>query len=148
MSDHENDAAHEPVLGPGGKPRPDDSQPRNGLIFFYTVLVVVSLVCLKFIMDSFLDSSRQTIRAQHLERSRSSQLLEEHREEATRALTEGEMPIARAMQELAQRGRGAFPQVRPFPSTDRGALEGWNLRAPAEAPVTPEPSVASGLPTR
>jgi hypothetical protein len=147
MSEHEHDA-YEPVIGPDGKPRPDDSPPRNGVILFYTVLAVLTLVGLKFVMDSFHDSSRLAIQAQHLERSRSSQVLAEYREQVSQALGEGEMPIDRAMQELAQRGRGAFPQVRPFPSTDRGALEGWNRRGPTAAPVTPEPSEASGLPTR
>ncbi|GAB4198008.1 MAG: hypothetical protein OHK0013_06690 [Sandaracinaceae bacterium] len=147
MSEHEHDS-HQLVMGPSGKPRPDDTPPRNGVIFFYTVLVVLTLICLKFVMDSFLDSSRRAIRAQHLERSRANELLAEHREREREALGSGEMPIDRAMRELAQRGRGAFPQVRPFPSTDRGALEGWNRRGPTEAPVTPEPSEPSGLPTR
>lgn len=128
--------------GGHAKPLPDDSPPQNGLIFFYTVLTVCALVGLKFTMDWFLDHSRRDVRAQHLEESVASGRLEQHREHAREVLSGGERPIDRVISDLAERGRGAFPQVRPYPSADRGALEGWNRRGPEASPVTPEPDVA------
>lgn len=125
------------------KPRPDDSPPQNALIFFYTVLVVIALVGLKFVFDGFLDSSRRSVRAERIEGSVASERLAAHREEATDRLS-GEHSIDQAISNLAERGRGAFPQIRPYPSEDRGAREGWSRRAPVAAPVTPEPSAATG----
>jgi len=125
-----------------GKPLPDNSPPQNGLIFFYTVLTICALVGLKFTMDWFLDHSRREVRAMHLEQSGASERLAEHQERARETLTGGERPVDRVISDLAERGRGAFPQVRPYPSSDRGALEGWNRLAPGAAPTTPEPEVA------
>lgn len=144
--EHEHDGSEQ--HGGSAKPMPDNTPPRNGVIFFYTVLVVITLVGLKFVMDSFLDSSRRAIRAQHLEESHASEILAQHREATREALGSGDMPIEQAMQQLAERGRGAFPQIRPFASADQGAREGWNRRGPAAAPVSPEPSEASGSSTR
>jgi hypothetical protein len=125
------------------KPRPDDSPPQNALIFFYTVLVVASLVGLKFVFDSFLDSSRREVRTEMLDESLSSERLAAHRDEVRERLS-GENSIDETIANLAERGRGAFPQIRPFPSEDRGARDGWARRAPAEPAVTPEPSAATG----
>ena len=130
--------------GHGAKPRPDDAPPQNGLIFFYTVLTVLSLIGLKFAMDSFLDSSRRAVQGAHIEDSVGSRHLEERREEAREALSSGTMPIDQAITQLAERGRGAFPQVRPSASEDRGAREGWARRGPAAAPITPESDEATG----
>ncbi len=132
---HEHGGGH-------GKPLPDDSPPQNGLIFFYTVLTVCALIGLKFTMDWFLDHSRRETRAGLLEESVASGRLEEHRQHARETLSGGERPIDRVIGDLAERGRGAFPQVRPYPSADRGALEGWNRRAPQASPETPEPELA------
>lgn len=123
-----------------GRPRPDDSPPQNKLIFLYTVLAVCALVGLKFVFDSYLDTTRRSIRTTHLERSRATERLADHRESVRESLHGGAMPINQAISQLAERGRGAFPQVRPFPSTDRGAREGWNRRAPEVPAATPEPT--------
>lgn len=137
MSDeHSPEAEH-------GKPAPDDSPPQNGLIFLYTVLTVLTLVGLKFVFDSFLDSSRRTVQAGHISESVASARLAEHREEVRRRLSE-DGSIDETISSLAERGRGAYPQIRPFPSEDRGSREGWGRRAPVPAPVTPEPRTTIG----
>lgn len=123
------------------RPRPDDSPPQNRLIFFYAVLVVSTLIGLKFVMDSFLDASRRDVQRSHLVSSVSNERLAEHRARERDALHAGPRRIDDVIREIAQRGRGAYPQIRPYPSTDRGALEGWNRRGPAEAPPVPEPAV-------
>jgi hypothetical protein len=145
---HEQSGSEHEHGSHSAKPRPDDTPPRNGVIFFYTVLAVLTLIGLKFVMDSFLDTTRRAVRAQHLEESVASEALAQHREASQEALRSGDMPIDQAMQQLAERGRGAFPQIRPFASADQGAREGWNRRGPAASPVSPEPSEASGSPTR
>jgi len=138
---HESEHHGDEHGGGHGKPLPDDSPPQNALIFFYTVLTVCALIGLKFTMDWFLDHSRREVRASHLEESVASGRLEEHRGGRGETLSGGRRPLDGVIGDPAERGRGAFPQVRPYPSTDRGALEGWNRRAPGAAPETPEPEV-------
>ncbi|HEY2735993.1 MAG TPA: hypothetical protein VGI70_18475 [Polyangiales bacterium] len=60
------------------------------------------------------------------------------READQRALSSGKVPIERAMQELAERGRGAFSSVAPTASQDLSALSGW-IRSPNFKPVTAHP---------
>lgn len=149
--DHASDDAHghdehgHDEHGHGGqKLLPDDSPPQNRLIFLYTVLAVCTLVGLKFVFDSYLDSTRRGMHEERIEHSLTSERLAAHREEVREQLNSGDMPIDEAMSQLAERGRGAFPQVRPFASSDEGARIGWNRRAPAVPTTTPEPSEATG----
>jgi hypothetical protein len=43
-------------------------------------------------------------------------------------LNAGHMPIAQAMQAIAERGRGAFPTLTAQPSSDLSAMSGWMHR--------------------
>ncbi|MBX7190879.1 MAG: hypothetical protein K1X94_02420 [Sandaracinaceae bacterium] len=141
MSDeHNEDVEHE--SGHGGRPLPDATPPQNTLIFVYGVIVVCALIGLKFVFDSYLESTRRAVREERLAHSVTSDALAAHRDEVHEAL-HGERSIDDAMSQLAERGRGAFPQIRPYPSTDNGAREGWNRRAPAQPTATPEPSEAT-----
>ena len=47
------------------------------------------------------------------------------RNEEQAKLSSGQMPIAKAMEALAQRGRNAFPQLAAKPSNDLSAMSGW-----------------------
>jgi hypothetical protein len=51
--------------------------------------------------------------------------LEAVRNEEHAKLTAGAMPIEKAMQVLAQRGREAFPRLAAKPSDDLSAMSGW-----------------------
>jgi hypothetical protein len=51
--------------------------------------------------------------------------LETLRNEEQAQLSSGPMPITNAMEALAQRGRSAFPQLAPKPSSDLSAMSGW-----------------------
>lgn len=150
MSDEHDSHAHETKDGQhsADRPLPDDSPPQNTLIFVYALLAVATLVGLKFVFDSFLETTRREVHAEHLDDSLTSERLAEHRDEVREALEGGEMPIDTAITQLAERGRGAFPQIRPYPSGDRGAREGWNRRAPAQPVASPEPDEAIGQPSR
>jgi hypothetical protein len=51
--------------------------------------------------------------------------LETVRNEEHAKLTAGSMPIDKAMEALAQRGKSAFPKLVPKPSEDLSAMSGW-----------------------
>jgi hypothetical protein len=51
--------------------------------------------------------------------------LEAVRNDEHAQLTSGRLPIARAMEALAQQGRNAFPQLAAKPSADLSAMSGW-----------------------
>lgn len=145
MSDeHKHDDEHGHDEHGHEKLLPDDSPPQNRLIFLYTVLAVCTLVGLKFVFDSYLDATRRDMHESRIEHSLTSERLAAHREEVREQLRSGDLPIDEAMSQLAERGRGAFPQVRPFASGDEGARTGWNRRAPAVPTPAPEPSEATG----
>ncbi|MCS6858276.1 MAG: hypothetical protein NZM37_11240 [Sandaracinaceae bacterium] len=115
----------------------DDTPPRNRLILFYTVLVVLTLILLEFAFRGLLDRSRLRASVENINGGPSVQRLEAHRAEVRRALSQGERPIEKAMTELAERGRLSFPQIYPFPSEDRGPKEGWMHRPSPPSPPIP-----------
>jgi hypothetical protein len=127
------------------RPRPDDTPPRNRVIFTYTILAVMTLFGLKYVFDSYMDVSRRGIRLEHVTESRASQTLEEYREAQHGQLARGPMPIERAIAELGRQDRRAFPLIRPTASDDRAALEGWTqlprMQPEAEAPAPEEGAV-------
>ena len=51
--------------------------------------------------------------------------LEAMRNEERAKLNTSPMPIDKAMEALAQRGRNAFPQLTAKPSSDLSAMSGW-----------------------
>ncbi len=63
-------------------------------------------------------------------------------------LSSGRMPIDRAMQALAQRGRMAFPLVAPKPSEDLSPMSGW-IHQPGFTAYVPrkQPAPAPAAPT-
>nr|MDQ3032913.1 hypothetical protein [Myxococcota bacterium] len=121
-----------------GRPRPDDTPPRNRVIMTYTVLAVITLVGLSFVFDSYIDVSRRGVRREHLAESQAGLVLEAYREEQYERLARGPMPIERAMEELVRRDRRALPLIRPTASDDQGPLQGWTQlpRAYPEPPTT------------
>jgi hypothetical protein len=120
----------------GGKIRPDDTPPQNAVIFAAAVLSVLALFGLKYVFDSYMDRSEVRVRAMHVSASHASEVLTEYRQHAALELNGGEMPVSEAMEQLAERGRGAFVQIRPVADTTTGAREGW-ARMPVVAPEPP-----------
>jgi hypothetical protein len=114
---------------------PDDTPPRNRLIFGYTIVVVFALIGLKFVFDSYLDVSRTAKRREQIATSRANVILAEYRRAQRERLESGPMPIDRAMHELARRGRNAFAQIRPEASGDRAPLQGWQQLPRAVSPA-------------
>jgi hypothetical protein len=140
-----------------GRPRPDDSPPRNGVILVATIAAVATLFGLKFGFDSLFDASRQHVRSAHIAESHASEALSQYRTHSLEQLEGGQMTIEAAMSQLAERGRGAFVQIRPVADTSTAAREGWRLLpitagepAPrqfvAPSPVEPTPAVPADAP--
>jgi hypothetical protein len=78
------------------------------------------------------------------------------REAESKALSGGKLPIQQAIEQLAQRGRGASNKIAPMQSEDVSAMSGWAFKhgfaaytprkaAPPPAPDTALPSEA-GVP--
>jgi hypothetical protein len=101
----------------------DKTPERNRLIFFYTVLSVVTLAALGFVFDSYFVIETERLVTKNVRELPATERVELATEQRER-LTSGPVPIDRAMQMLARDGRA--PAVRPEPSRDLAPLEGWN----------------------
>jgi hypothetical protein len=119
----------------------DDSPPRNGIIFFYTILTVFMLVGVKFLLDSYF-FSMMTAEYQEKVWSRGMDEVRAVREREAEALRKGAMPIDQAMRTLGQRGRKASPLITPEGGQGAPEVAGWSqLKRQVEAPAA-EPSEA------
>src|SRR5262245_58891148 len=93
------------------------------LVGFGTALVTIaSLFTLQLWYVSFLDVA---IIHGSRDDARMDAKLEAVRNEERATLGAGPMPIDRAMDALAQRGRSAFPKLAVKPSGDLSAMSGW-----------------------
>ncbi len=108
----------------------DASPPRNGTIFFYAILTVVLLVLLKFALDSYF---YRVMDAEHYVKvaSRGMEPVREMRKHEAEVLEKA--GLERAMQVMAQRGRGASPMIKPESGAGKPAVAGWTQLRPAEA---------------
>ena len=143
----------------------DDSPPRNGTIFFYTVLTVFLLVLVKILLDSYFAKMMDT--AVH------DKVLTRGMEEvqALRASEKQKLgSVEAAMKAVAQRGRTGIPEVAPKKGESSAPIEGWREMkrtpqgaalpvlpaAPGVAPAavvpdthkTPEPAAQPGQPVQ
>lgn len=119
----------------------DDSPPRNGTIFFYTVLTVVLLVAVKFLLDSYF---AKVVDAE-IEDKVLTQGMEEvqaQREQETATLEKGPLPIESAIKMMAKQGRAAMPEIAPQSGAGKPEVAGWSQLkrevaepAPAAAPA-------------
>ena len=142
MTDDQHTTPHSST----GKIKPDDTPPQNAIIFASAVLAVLALFGLKYVFDSYRDRSETRVRSMHVSESHAGQALIEYRRHEALLLNGGEMPISESMDQLAERGRGAFVQIRPVADTTTAAFEGW-ARMPViagEPAPTAEPSTEAG----
>jgi hypothetical protein len=65
------------------------------------------------------------------------------RSEEQAKLASGPMPIAKAMEALAQQGRNAFPKLAAKPSIDLSAMSGW-VHKPGFKPYVPRAAAPEG----
>jgi hypothetical protein len=104
----------------------DNSPTRNRTILAVALGTVLSLVGIKFALDSYFV---QITEATAFEKLASPEQLINHRDAEKKALAAGPMPIDQAMGEVARRGReslsGGGVDLAPRQSEDTGALIGW-----------------------
>jgi hypothetical protein len=121
----------------------DDSPPRNGVIFFYTVLTLFVLVGVKLLLDSyFVRTMESEVHDKVLTRGldRVAELRAKEKETLERSGIDG------AIKTLAQRGRTASPLIVPLSGQGKPAVAGWSQlpRAQAAAAPAPAPAVPPG----
>jgi hypothetical protein len=119
----------------------DDSPPRNGTIFFYTLLAIFLLVCVKFLLDSYFFKIMDTeihdkVLTQGMEEVAAMRAAEEEQRAGVKS----------AMDSLASRGRAAMPQIKPAADrTKAPSVEGWNeLKRPGVVAPAGEAAPAPG----
>lgn len=125
----------------------DQSPPRVGLIAALAVVTVVSLVGLKFALDSYFTFMAEE--AAH-EKLAAPEQLTKLRAQEDKNLTSSATPISAAIAQLSQGGRpetGGPSLIEPKASDDTGAMTGWSqmprkFTIPVAAPKKVEPTRA------
>jgi hypothetical protein len=129
----------------------DDSPPRNGVIFFYSVLTVVFLFGAQKLLDSYFAKMMdaefgEKVYTVGLQGAADAKA----RDQAQLAKTD----IEAAKRLYAQRGRSASPVIAPESGANKPAIGGWSQlkrdvpAAPAAAPAVPDtmPAPATAVP--
>lgn len=120
----------------------DDSPPRNGVIFFYTVLTVFVLIGVKFLLDSYF--------AKTMDSEVHDKVLTRGMEEVTaqRASERSELDknIQQAKNQYASTGRAGL--IASGSGRDKPEVQGWTQlgRKVEAAPAQPEPATPSDTP--
>ncbi|MDP9148497.1 MAG: hypothetical protein M3O36_00935, partial [Myxococcota bacterium] len=122
----------------------DNSEPRVGVILRVAILAVVTLVVLRAALVSYFDHSAQAEEERKMGQVKPEALMQLRADEKER-LSSGPMPIDKAMQQLAARGRTASPEIRPTPSKDLAPLQGW-IKMPSQVPGSMEAAQQSASP--
>jgi hypothetical protein len=112
----------------------DDSPPRNGTIFFYTVLTVFLLVLVKILLDSYFAKMMDTeVHDKIL--TRGMEEVQAMRASEKEKLEQG-VSIEAAMKAVSQRGRTGIPELMPKKGEGMAPIEGWReLKRTPEAPA-------------
>jgi hypothetical protein len=121
----------------------DDSPPRNGVIFFYSVLTLFVLVGVKVLLDSyFVKTMESEIHEKVLTRGLDgvAALRAKEKETLERSGIDG------AIKTLAQRGRTASPLIVPQSGQNKPGGPGWSQLPRAQAAAAPAPEAAPPQP--
>ena len=127
----------------------ETAEPRTGLIATIAVLVIASILGIRFFLVSYFN---QMYDAENFSKSAGvspGQLVRQRALEREH-LENGAVPITQAMQLIAQGGRPAA--IAPQPSTDYSALQGWSQRPtgwhpPPPITIVPGPTMDPNAPT-
>lgn len=126
----------------------DNSPPQNLVILACALGSALLLFTLKFGFDAYYDGMRVRAVEERQTRYDDLEVVRERRAAWAGALASGRrMSIGAAMDQLAERGRGADPAIRPErpPEMNLGPLEGWN-QLPQTVEVPPPPPVVEAAP--
>jgi hypothetical protein len=117
----------------------DDSPPRNGIIFFYTVLTVFMLVGVKFLLDSYF-ANMMGAEVHEKVLSRGMAEVAAVRAKEADQLKGGSLPIDQAIRLIGQRGRGASALIAPQSGAGAAEISGWSQLKRAGAQAAPAPA--------
>ncbi len=115
----------------------DNSAPRIRVILTVAFSSLVILITLNYVFRSYFLMMTEEVEHDHL--AKPVELIKLHEGEE-RNLTTSNLPIQRAMSELAQRGREGsaglkqYADITPEASNDLGAMVGW-IRSPNQAVI-------------
>jgi hypothetical protein len=113
----------------------DKSPPRTGLILKVAVFAIASLIIIHAALVAYFDRIAQAEEHRKFGETKPDALLELRASERER-LNSSSIPIEKAMQQLAARGRtAASPDIMPTVSKDPTPLKGWTMM-PGEVPPT------------
>jgi hypothetical protein len=111
----------------------DKSEPRVGVILKVGALSIGALVAAHATLVAYFDHIAQAEEHRKFGEVKPEALLNLRADEKGR-LSSGPMPIDKAMQQIALRGRtAASPDILPTASRDLAPLQGW-VRMPGEVP--------------
>jgi len=112
----------------------DKSEPRSGLILKVGALAVVTLVVVHAALVAYFDRMAHGEEYRKVGSAPPDALTAIRADEKLR-LTQGSMPIEKAVQTMATRGRmGVGPELTPKPSIDMAPMQGW-VKLPTEVPA-------------
>ena len=115
----------------------DNTPPRLKLIVTIAIITVVTLVGIDFVFKSYYATMTDQAKREKIAPTKDKE--DQHKAEAL-ALSQGTMPVDKAMAQLAS---GRPDAVTPQPSDDLGAVTGWS-KLPHPAPV---PAAHDAAPT-
>lgn len=122
----------------------DKSQPRVGLIFKIAAFSIATLIVVHAALVAYFDDVARAEEYRKFGDVKPEALMSVRANERGR-LGSGAVPIDKAMQQIAARGRNAAsPDIMPSASKDVAPLQGWS-KMPAEVPpamTAPEPPSA------
>jgi hypothetical protein len=122
----------------------DKSEPKVGMIAKVAVLAIATLIGVHEALVAYFDQVAQAEEYRKVG-SEAPEALLNARADEKRRLETGPMPIEKAMQAIAAKGRmGASPEIAPSASRDVAPLQGW-AKLPQQVPspmMAPEPSAA------
>ena len=125
----------------------ETTEPRTTLIVFFTALSAVTLMLMQPIFNSYFDSIMgDQARVQQVENSRYYRAYQALEAEQKAALSNGSVPIERAMDAVATR-RHELSAIQPEPSMDVQALAGWSFHPDYEAPPPAPPPPTEAAPS-
>jgi len=113
----------------------DDSPPRNGIIFFYSVLTVFLLIGVKFLLDSYFAKTMDSELHEKVMTRGMEQVATMRSKEKETLERSG---ISGAMKAMAQRGRTMSPMIAPVSGQGMPEVQGWTqLGRKVDAPLVP-----------
>jgi hypothetical protein len=124
----------------------EPTSPRTGLIFKGAAIAIGTLIAVHGALVAYFDHFAQAEEQRKFGDMKPEALMSLRADEKER-LHAGPVPIDRAMQELATRGRTANPAITPAASAkDLAPLQGW-VKMPAEVPAAMSAAQPSAAPS-